>query len=123
MSADYNLVPHLSHRELIYTFPNPWISSNYGVDGRGLPDPATVEWIAVDINLLDLASRTMFDQLFAAGSSGWSPTTTESSSPSGCALPASRDATPGTFLNDRLASARLGCCSGSSAEAWSAAGG
>ncbi len=67
MSADYNLVPHLSHRELIYTFPNPWISSNYGVDGRGLPDPATVEWIAVDVNLLDIASRTMFDQLFATG--------------------------------------------------------
>ncbi len=67
VSADYNLVPHLSHRELIYTFPNPWISSNYGVDGRGLPDPATVEWIAVDVNLLDLASRTMFDQLFASG--------------------------------------------------------
>ena len=37
VSADYNLVPHLADRELIYTFPNPWISSNYGVDGRGLP--------------------------------------------------------------------------------------
>ena len=67
VSADYNLVPHLTHRELIYTFPNPWISSNYGVDGRGLPDPATVEWIVVDINLLDLTSRTLFDQLFASG--------------------------------------------------------
>jgi hypothetical protein len=67
VSADYNLVPHLAHRERIYTFPNPWISSNYGVDGRGLPDPATVEWIVVDTNLLDLMSRTLFDELFASG--------------------------------------------------------
>ncbi len=67
MSADYNLVPHLAHRQLIYTFPNPWTSSNYGVDGTEHPDPGAVQWLAVNTFLLDLPSRTLLDSLVSSG--------------------------------------------------------
>jgi uncharacterized membrane protein len=67
VSADYNLVPHLAHRQLIYTFPNPWISSNYGVDGAEHPDPGAVQWLAVNTLLLDLPARTLLDSLVASG--------------------------------------------------------
>jgi uncharacterized membrane protein len=54
VSATYNLVPHLSHREQIYTFPNPWFPLNWGVAGVAPHDPshdhvpAEVDWIVVD---------------------------------------------------------------------------
>jgi uncharacterized membrane protein len=68
VSADYNLVPHLTHRELVYTFPNPWVSSNYGVDGRSEhANPADVEWLAINTNVLDVASRSLLDELVARG--------------------------------------------------------
>ena len=67
VSADYNLVPHLAHRQLIYTFPNPWISSNYGVDGTEHPDPGAVQWLAINTFLLDLPSRTLLDSLVSSG--------------------------------------------------------
>ena len=68
ISADYNLVPHLAHRRLVYTFPNPWISSNYGVDGRSVnADPANVQWIAVNTYVLDVTSRALLDDLIGKG--------------------------------------------------------
>lgn len=50
VSTHYYLVPHLTHRERIYTFPNPWRSNNYGVGGvPAPPDPRTaVDWLLVD---------------------------------------------------------------------------
>lgn len=54
VSASYYVVPHLSHREQIYTFPNPWHAHNWGVGGDAPHDPnhdhvpAEVEWLIVD---------------------------------------------------------------------------
>ena len=54
VAATYNIVPHLSHREQIYTFPNPWFPLNWGVAGVAPHDPdhdhvpAEVDWIVVD---------------------------------------------------------------------------
>ena len=49
VTATYTLVPHLSHREQIYDWPNPWVESYWGVDdGYRLPDPSEIEWIAID---------------------------------------------------------------------------
>jgi uncharacterized membrane protein len=53
VSAAYNLVPHLTHRSEIYTFPNPWIPTNFGVQGENRPDPDDVEWIIVEPNWLN----------------------------------------------------------------------
>ncbi len=68
VSADYNLVPHLAHRELIYTFPNPWISVNYGTSGNTAHgNAADVEWLAVNTYLLDPQSQTLLGELVARG--------------------------------------------------------
>ena len=54
VAATYYIVPHLSHRDQIYTFPNPWIPANWGVGGVAPHDPdsdhqpAEVEWLVID---------------------------------------------------------------------------
>lgn len=52
VSATYDLVPHLTHRESIYEFPNPFRERNFGVSGEGLPDPSVVNWLVVNRRLL-----------------------------------------------------------------------
>lgn len=42
------LVPQLTHRERIYTFPNPWLPINWGVEGENRPDPDDTDWLIVD---------------------------------------------------------------------------
>ncbi len=51
-SAVYIFVPHLAHREKIYEFPVPWQTINWGVDGENPHDPAGVEWLVVDRQIL-----------------------------------------------------------------------
>jgi uncharacterized membrane protein len=64
VSAVYNLVPHLSHRSAIYTFPNPWVPSNWGVAGENRPDPGTVDWLIIDPSSLeDQERRTLLSIL------------------------------------------------------------
>ena len=52
VSAPYNLVPHLTHRERVYEFPVPWCNINWGVAGENLDDPADVDWLVLDRRLL-----------------------------------------------------------------------
>jgi uncharacterized membrane protein len=75
-AASSHLVTHLAHRERIYTFPNPWIVSYWGIDvfgpsGRSVVpaphDPASVQWIAVDRRAVSGAARTLLESLIASG--------------------------------------------------------
>ena len=59
MSATYDLVPHLTHRAEIYSFPNPWQSMNFGIDGEPRRSGAGVEWIAADRRVLDAEARKL----------------------------------------------------------------
>ena len=52
VSAPYNIVPHITHRERVYEFPVPWCNINWGVDGENLDDPADVDWLILDRRLL-----------------------------------------------------------------------
>ncbi len=71
VSAAYNIVPHVAHRERIYEFPNPWIPQNWGVDDERQHDPADVDWLVLDRRLLgqgnqrDVAIGAVLDQLLA----------------------------------------------------------
>lgn len=38
VSASYNIEPHLTHRDRIYTWPNPWVRSNFGVSASQPPE-------------------------------------------------------------------------------------
>ena len=57
VSATYNLLPHLTHRAEIYSFPNPWISKNFGIDGEPRRNPKRVQWIVADRGVFDKQSR------------------------------------------------------------------
>lgn len=52
VAAMYYIVPHLTHRSLIYEYPNPWITTNWGVDDKNPADPSKVDWMVVDTTLL-----------------------------------------------------------------------
>lgn len=69
VTASYFLVPHLSQREYIYTFPNPWRSSNYGAGGTtvALPDQNSIDEIVVDRAPLNPQDRALFDQIMESG--------------------------------------------------------
>ena len=68
VSTTYYGVPHLSHRQFIYTFPNPWQSSNYGVGGvPAPPDPATVDYVLLRRDALTPELQVLFDQILASG--------------------------------------------------------
>lgn len=75
VAATYNIVPHLSHREQIYTFPNPWIPANWGVAGIAPEDPnhdhvpAEVDWLVVNAATHQPGSNvdTLFQRLITDG--------------------------------------------------------
>ena len=51
VSATYDIDDHLTHRVLIYEFPNPWITANWGIGDRKKPDPSKVNWLILDTSL------------------------------------------------------------------------
>jgi uncharacterized membrane protein len=67
VSATYNLVPHLAHRRYIYSYPNPFISDNWAVNGEHLPHPNVVHWLVLDRALLQNRNQALFDRLVSDG--------------------------------------------------------
>lgn len=65
VSATYHFVPHLSRRDRIYEFPNPFAERNWGVRGEGTHDPAVVEWIAVDLQIMGAEDRAVLRDALA----------------------------------------------------------
>jgi uncharacterized membrane protein len=69
VSAVYNLLPHLSDRELAYEFPNPWIPSNWGLDNENQHDPGRAQYLVLDrldfagTSSSDIAQRELVDHL------------------------------------------------------------
>jgi uncharacterized membrane protein len=51
VSATYNIDDHLTHRRLVYEYPNPWVVSYWGIDNRKPPDPSKVDWLLLDTAL------------------------------------------------------------------------
>lgn len=67
VSATYALVPHLTHRKSIYTFPNPWRASNWGISDEDSHDPAIIDWLVVDqLNLSD-QDRALLEEILGSG--------------------------------------------------------
>jgi uncharacterized membrane protein len=67
VSATYNLVPQLSERAEIYSFPNPWESRNFGIDGWPRRDPARVHWLVVDRAVMGPDDIALLDHILATG--------------------------------------------------------
>jgi uncharacterized membrane protein len=65
VSASYHLVSHLSSRELIFSFPNPWKPNNWGIDDRNQRDPRSVEWLVVMTADLSPEDRALLDEILS----------------------------------------------------------
>jgi len=67
VSAGYTLVPHLSRRAEIYSFPNPWRPSNWGYRDQDTRDPHRVNWIVVDRRALGTEDAALLDAILTNG--------------------------------------------------------
>ena len=68
VSATYTVVPHLSHRDQIYTWPNPWIRSYYGTSDTEPPESAkAVQYILVTASTLSPAYQLELQLLTKPG--------------------------------------------------------
>jgi hypothetical protein len=68
VTATYTIVPHLSRREQIYDWPNPWVESYWGVDdGYRLPTPEAIDWVVVDRNHVSSEYEPVLDEITSGG--------------------------------------------------------
>jgi uncharacterized membrane protein len=51
VTATYYIVPHLTHREYIYEFPNPFRVANWGINGEDPPSADTSDVLVLDVAL------------------------------------------------------------------------
>ena len=66
VSATYTVVPHLAHRDVIYSWPNPWIRVNYGVSATQPAEPVrAVDYLVLDLTEVSAAQRTLLARLLA----------------------------------------------------------
>ena len=69
VSATYNVVPHLSHRDQIYTWPNPWSRSYYGTSATEPPEsPAGIQYVVLGTSSdTSLADQLLLQRLTKPG--------------------------------------------------------
>jgi uncharacterized membrane protein len=67
VSASHSFVPHLTHRERIYQFPNPFRAWSWGIADRNPPAPTAAEWLVIDRRDLLDDWRRLFDGVLAGG--------------------------------------------------------
>jgi len=67
VAASWNVVAHFTHRPVVYEYPNPWVSSNYGPTGNEVGDPTTVDWIVVDRRAIGANDRELLARLVGPG--------------------------------------------------------
>lgn len=66
VTATWSLAPHLAHRVSVYTAPNPFQERFWGAAGLPpLPDPATVEYLAIDPRKAEELLDPMLDVVVA----------------------------------------------------------
>lgn len=64
VSASYQLLPHLAHRHEVYDWPNPFWASVWGNDDCDhLPDPVTVEYVALDLTQIGPSNQALYDSM------------------------------------------------------------
>ena len=63
VSASYHLVPHLTQRERIYEWPNPWDQVYWGVKGENPHSPAGVDYLVLDTRLIGKDYEGLFASL------------------------------------------------------------
>jgi uncharacterized membrane protein len=68
VSATYAVVPHLAHRDQIYSWPNPWIRSYYGISQTEPPEHTwEVQYLVLDLTQQSPADTKLLDKLTGPG--------------------------------------------------------
>jgi uncharacterized membrane protein len=68
VTATYALGPHLSHREQIYDWPNPWVPAYWGNDDTyRLPDPSEIDYIVLDRVHVGPEQQDLLERLVGPG--------------------------------------------------------
>jgi uncharacterized membrane protein len=67
VAVSWNVVTHFTHRPVVYEYPNPWLSSNYGPSGNEVGDPTTVDWVVVERSALGPKDVALLDRLLGPG--------------------------------------------------------
>jgi hypothetical protein len=49
VTATHFIVPHVTHRKLIYEFPNPFRAANWGIRDENPGDPNNVDYLLIDL--------------------------------------------------------------------------
>jgi uncharacterized membrane protein len=70
VSAHYALIPHITHREVVYSFPNPWIRSNFLNSPDRFVNPDRVKWIVVPETQMAPEVTAKLNELIASGEFG-----------------------------------------------------
>ena len=67
VAADFAMVPHLTHRDVIYTYPNPWNNLNFGIRPTDHGDPAKVHWLVLNEGFLNASGKALYASLLDDG--------------------------------------------------------
>jgi uncharacterized membrane protein len=67
VSAQYLLTAHFAEREVVYTFPVPWVDIYNGATGTAQGDPRDIEWLVLDEGVLDETGRRVEQCIVDAG--------------------------------------------------------
>jgi len=64
--ATHNISPHLTRRDEIYLWPNPYRREAWGVAGTTpLPHPDGIEYLVLDLSTMELGSQVLADEVVA----------------------------------------------------------
>ena len=67
VTATYQLLPHLAHREQIYDWPNPFVPAYWGNDDcYRLPSPTAIDYVVVDRNAAGVGDAGTVELALAA---------------------------------------------------------
>jgi uncharacterized membrane protein len=67
ISVTENLAPQFTRRRWVYDFPNPFVAKFYGPDSQQKADPATVDWLVLDMKGLLAAREKLAKALLNSG--------------------------------------------------------
>ena len=48
VTATYRIVPHLTHRPEVFSWPNPWMTTNWGINDQNPRDSDRVDYLVID---------------------------------------------------------------------------
>lgn len=66
VTATYYIVPHITHRQYAYEFPNPFRVANWGVNGEDPPKKSTSNVLLLDV-ALNGSDDPLYQELIAPG--------------------------------------------------------